>query len=98
MANSTRSDFTMYRKPRLGTIDISYAAHGVTAGAIEKLLVDYDVTIPGLASDVDGSVIYAVRDDVLKCTGLVDERARRPLCTGHWCSRQDAMGSSSTPL
>jgi hypothetical protein len=40
-----------------GNHDVSYAAHAATAGAIEQLLVDLDAVIPGLVSDIDGSVI-----------------------------------------
>src|ERR1700736_2103873 len=68
-------------KPRLATTDVSYAAHAATAGAIEQLLVDLDAVIPGLVSDIDGSVIYSASDDAENYS-VVDEVARRALCTG----------------
>lgn len=68
-------------KPRRATTDISYAAHAATAGAIEQLLVDFDAVVPGLVSDIDGSVTYAASDDA-EVYSVVDEVARRALCTG----------------
>jgi Bacterial archaeo-eukaryotic release factor family 11 len=68
-------------KPRLATTDVSYAAHAATAGAIEQLLVDLDAVIPGLVSDIDGSVIYSASDDA-ETYSVVDEVARRALYTG----------------
>jgi hypothetical protein len=65
-------------KPRLATTDVSYAAHAATAGAIDALLVDLDAVIPGLVSDLDGSVTYAIRDDA-ETYSVVDEVARRAL-------------------
>ncbi len=68
-------------KPRLATTDVSYAAHAATAGAIEQLLVDLDAVVPGLVSDLDGSVTYAASDDA-ETYSVVDEVARRALYTG----------------
>jgi hypothetical protein len=68
-------------KPRLATTDVSYAAHAATAGAIDQLLVDLDAVVPGLVSDVDGSVTYAASDDA-ETYSVVDEVARRALCSG----------------
>jgi hypothetical protein len=68
-------------KPRRATTDVSYAAHAATAGAIDELVVDLDAVIPGLVSDVDGSVRYATSDNA-KTYSVVDEVARRALCTG----------------
>jgi hypothetical protein len=68
-------------KPRRATTDVSYAAHAATAGAIEQLLVDFDAVLPGLVSDIDGSVTYAASDDA-EVYSVVDEVARRALCTG----------------
>jgi hypothetical protein len=65
-------------KPRLATTDVSYAAHAATAGAVEALLVDLDAVIPGLVSDLDGSITYATRDDA-ETYSVVDEVARRAL-------------------
>jgi hypothetical protein len=68
-------------KPRYATTDVSYAAHAATAGAVDTLLVDLDAIIPGLASEIDGSVTYASDDDA-ETYSVVDEIARRALCTG----------------
>jgi hypothetical protein len=68
-------------KPRRATTDVSYAAHAATAGAIDQLLVDLDAVIPGLVSDLDGSVTYSASDDA-ETYSVVDEVARRALCTG----------------
>src|SRR3984957_6040755 len=68
-------------KPRRATTDVSYAAHAATAGAIEQLLVYLDAVVPGLVSDVDGSVIYSASDDA-ETYSVVDEVARRALSTG----------------
>ena len=68
-------------KPRRATTDLSYAAHAATAGAVEQLLVDLDAVVPGLVSDIDGSVIYSASDDA-ETYSVVDEVARRALYTG----------------
>jgi hypothetical protein len=68
-------------KPRRATTDVSYAAHAATAGAVDQLLVDLDAVIPGLVSDLDGSVTYAASDDA-ETYSVVDEVARRALSTG----------------
>jgi hypothetical protein len=68
-------------KPRRATTDVSYAAHAATAAAIEELLVDLDAVIPGLVSEIDGSVTYASSDNA-EVYSVVDEIARRALCAG----------------
>jgi hypothetical protein len=68
-------------KPRRATTDVSYAAHAATAGVVDQLLVDLDAVIPGLVSDLDGTVIYAASDDT-ETYSVVDEVARRALSTG----------------
>jgi hypothetical protein len=68
-------------KPRRATTDVSYAAHAATAGAVEQLLVDLDAVIPGLVSEIDGSVTYSASDDA-ETYSVVDEVARRALYTG----------------
>jgi hypothetical protein len=68
-------------KPRRATTDVSYAAHAATAGVIDQLLVDLDAVVPGLVNDIDGSVIYSASDDA-ETYSVVDEIARRALCTG----------------
>jgi hypothetical protein len=68
-------------KPRRATTDVSYAAHAATAGAIDQLLVDLDAVVPGLVSDIDGSVTYSASDDA-ETYSVIDEIARRALYTG----------------
>ena len=68
-------------KPLRATTDVSYAAHAATAGAIDQLLVDLDAVVPGLVSDIDGSVTYSAADDA-ETYSVVDEVARRALFTG----------------
>jgi hypothetical protein len=68
-------------KPRRATTDVSYAAHAVTAGAVDQLLVDLDIVIPGLVSEIDGSVTYSSSDSA-EVYSVVDEIARRALYTG----------------
>jgi hypothetical protein len=67
-------------KPRRATTDVSYAAHAATAGAVDQLVVDLDAVVPGLVSDVDGTVTYAASDDA-EVYSVVDEIARRALNT-----------------
>src|ERR1700716_740549 len=68
-------------KSRSATTDIPCAAPAATAGAVEQLLVDLDAVVPGLVSDIDGSVIYSASDDA-ETYSVVDEVARRALYTG----------------
>jgi hypothetical protein len=68
-------------QPRRATTDVSYAAHAVTASAIDELLVDLDAVIPGLISEADGSVTYASSDNA-QVYNVIDEIARRALNTG----------------
>jgi hypothetical protein len=68
-------------KPRLATTDVSYAAHAATAGVIDQLVVDLDAVVPGVVSDLDGSVTYATSNDAATYS-VVDEVARRALYTG----------------
>jgi hypothetical protein len=79
-------------KPRRATTDVSYAAHAATAGAVDELVVDLDAFIPGLVSDIDGSVTYAATDDT-ETYSVVDEVARRALCT-----RAKVMGAGKDKL
>src|SRR6202171_5931561 len=68
-------------KPRRATTDVSYAAHAAPAGAVEQLLVDLDAVVPGLVSDVDGSVTYSASDDA-ETYSVIDEVEGRGLSTG----------------
>jgi hypothetical protein len=68
-------------KPRRATTDVSYAAHAATFDAIDRLVVDLDAVVPGLVSEVDGSVIYASSDNP-ETYSVIDEVARRALAHG----------------
>jgi hypothetical protein len=65
-------------RPRRATTDVSCAAH---ASAVDELLVDLDVVIPGLVSEIDGSVTYAASDNA-DVYNVIDEIARRALYNG----------------
>jgi hypothetical protein len=82
-ARELKAVITLYdeMKPRRATTDLSYVAHAATAGAVDQLLVDLDAVVPGLLSDIDGSVTYAASDDA-ETYSVVDEVAKRALCTG----------------
>ena len=58
-----------------------FGAFGGLQCAIDQLLVDLDAVVPGLVSDIDGSVIYSASDDA-ETYSVVDEVARRALYTG----------------
>jgi hypothetical protein len=68
-------------KPRLATADLSFASHAATAGAIERMVVDFEVFVPGMVSEIDGSVTYA-SGNVADTYSVLDEVARRALATG----------------
>jgi hypothetical protein len=43
--------------------------------------VDLDAIVPGVVSDIDGSVAYSTTDNA-KTYNVIDEVAKRALCTG----------------
>lgn len=63
------------------TADISDAARAATFGAVHKLLVDIDSTVPGFVDDDTGAVTFAKVDDAL-AYGVVDEIAARAFASG----------------
>jgi hypothetical protein len=79
-------------KPYRATSDVSHAAHAATAAAVGRLVVDLDRVIPGLVSDIDGSVTYSVSDDA-ETYSVLDEVARRALCTDArvLCARSEEL-------
>ncbi|MGH1588804.1 hypothetical protein ACRBEV_11060 [Methylobacterium phyllosphaerae] len=79
-------------KPYRATSDVSHAAHAATAAAVDRLVVDLDRVIPGLVSDIDGSVTYSTSDDA-ETYSVLDEVARRALCTDARvvCARSEEM-------
>lgn len=68
-------------QPRRATADLSFASHAATAGAVERMVVDFEVFVPGLVSETDGSVTYASGNGA-DTYSVLDEVARRALATG----------------
>ncbi|MCX7301392.1 MAG: hypothetical protein NTX73_13665 [Rhodobacterales bacterium] len=54
------------------TTDIAQAARAATFGAIDKLIVDINTTVPGTVDDETGAVTFAESDDAISY-GVVDE-------------------------
>jgi hypothetical protein len=77
-------------KPRRATTDVSFAAHAVTAGAVDELLVDLDADVPGLVSEFDGSVTYAASDEPRYTVSSMKSRAGRSI-PARGCSVHGAM-------
>jgi hypothetical protein len=63
------------------TTDISTAARAATHGAIEALLVDIDIVVPGTVDDETGAISFVEEADA-SSYGVVDEIARRALNSG----------------
>jgi hypothetical protein len=63
------------------TTDLSDAARAATYGAIETLLVDIDVVVPGTVDEATGAVSFADGEDATSY-GIVDEIAGRALASG----------------
>ena len=84
-------------KPRLATTMSPMPRHAATAGAIEQLLVDLDAVIPGLVSDIDGSVIYSASDDAETLAWSTKSRGARCIrrCQGDGCAEGRIAGSRS---
>lgn len=63
------------------TSDIASAARAATFGAVDTLIVDMDVTVPGTVAEEDGAVTFADSADAVNY-GVVDEIVRRTLQAG----------------
>ncbi len=63
------------------TTDVSQAARAATFGAIDTLIVDIDVTLPGMVDDETGAVTFAETDDAVTY-GVVDEIVSRAMKSG----------------
>lgn len=61
--------------------DISDAARAASFGAVHKLLVDIDSTVPGFVDDDTGAVTFADANDA-RAYGIVDEIATRAFASG----------------
>lgn len=63
------------------TADIAQAARAATFGAIDSMIVDIDITVPGTVDDETGAVTLAEHDDGTTY-GVVDEIVSRALKAG----------------
>jgi hypothetical protein len=63
------------------TTDVAQAARAATFGAIDTLLVDIDLTLPGTVDDETGEVTFSDVDDAVTY-GVVDEIVRRAMNSG----------------
>ncbi len=63
------------------TTDIAQAARAATFGAVDTLLVDMDIVIPGTVDDDTGAVTFAESDSAASY-GVIDEIAGRVLAAG----------------
>jgi hypothetical protein len=67
--------------PGRATNDVALAARAATFGAIDTLIVDIDVTLPGLVDDETGAVTFSDVNDALTY-GVVDEIVSRAMKSG----------------
>lgn len=63
------------------TTDIAQAARAATFGAIDQIIVDIDITVPGTVDDDTGAVTFADENDAVTY-GVVDEIVSRALKSG----------------
>jgi hypothetical protein len=73
--------YTLREGQGRATTDIAQAARAATFGAIDTLIVDIDVTVPGTVDDETGEVTFAEVDDALTY-GVVDEIVSRAMKSG----------------
>ncbi len=63
------------------TCDVSTAARAATFGAIDQLIVDMDVDMPGTVAENDGAVTFADKADGVNYS-ITDEITRRAMLSG----------------
>lgn len=63
------------------TTDVSLAARAATQGAIDTLLVNIDIVVPGTVDDETGAITFAEPDEPF-AYGVIDEIAVRALASG----------------
>ena len=81
-ARSPRSPISMQRAMRRAApLRISPRRRAATFGAIETLIVDMDVVVPGTVNEETGAIEFAKDADAANY-GVVDEIARRALQSG----------------
>ena len=81
-----------------GASDLTDVARAATFGAVDTLLADIDVVVPGFIDEESGAVTLADHDDAVNY-GVVDEIARRVLLHGGRVlalRAEDIPGGSST--
>lgn len=86
VANATelsalRALYTVRAGDGRATCDLADGARAATYGAIETLLVDIDVVIPGVVDELTGAVTVTEKADATSY-GVVDEIAGRALASG----------------
>ncbi len=79
--SAARELFNSRNSSGRATTDVAQAAKAATLGAVDTILVDMDVLVPGLIDEVTGAVTFAGADSA-ENYGVVDEIARRALLTG----------------
>ncbi len=73
--------FMTRRKDRRATTDMSDAARAATMGAVDTLLVDIDVVVPGTVDDGTGQITLA-EEQSGSTYGVIDEIAARTILGG----------------
>jgi hypothetical protein len=76
-----RDRFELRRSDERASTDVVTVARAATYGAVETLLVDIDVKVPGEIDEGSGAVTFADEDDAVRY-GVADEIARRVLLSG----------------
>jgi hypothetical protein len=73
--------YTLREGQGRATTDVAQAARAATFGAIDTLIVDIDVTLPGTVDDETGAVTFSAIDDAV-AYGVVDEIVSRAMKSG----------------
>ena len=73
--------FTLRAGQGRATTDIAQAARAATFGAVDTLIVDINVMLPGTVDDETGAVTFAEVDDAVTY-GVVDEIVSRAMKSG----------------
>jgi hypothetical protein len=73
--------FTQREAQGRATTDVAQAARAATFGAIDTLIVDIDVTLPGVVDEESGAVTFAAAESATTY-GVVDEIVSRAMKSG----------------
>ncbi|GAA3100289.1 hypothetical protein GCM10010464_74690 [Pseudonocardia yunnanensis] len=79
--SAVRNLFDLRFQQGRASTDVATLARAATRGAIDTLLADIDVKLPGTVDDDTGAITFAEDDDAVSY-GIVDEIARRVLLGG----------------